>query len=125
MQAACGFADDLAQSRFDIHVNVFQLSPECEKTVLNFFRYFPQACVDGFGVGVSNDALLGEHASMRAGATDVLGGHALIDINRRIDRFHYGIRTAGETATPHSVGAVIGAARWNEDSQGRTSKHGK
>ena len=125
MQPPCGFSDDLPQAGFDIHVDVFELSLECEKTVLNFFRYFAQTVVDGLGVFCRNDALLSEHFGMSARAADVLAGHTLIDINRCVNGFHDRVRSAGETATPHRVRAIVGAAKGNEESLDRASKHGK
>ena len=126
MQSTRRFANDLPQAGFDVHVDVFELSPECEKTVLDFFRYFPQTFVDGLGVGWCDDALLSQHAGMSAGAANVLGRHALINVYRGVDGFHDGVRTAGKATAPHGIGrTIIGAARRNEESQGRTSKHGK
>ena len=47
-----------------------------------------------------------QHGCMGARPCDVLGGHTTVKADGCVNRFHDGIRSGGETATPHRIGSL-------------------
>jgi hypothetical protein len=101
MEAPCGFAHNLFQARFDIHVNVFQLYPVWECVILHFSDDLIQTSLDCFIIFGANDALFGQHISVRTAASDIFTDHAAINIDRRIDGLHDVAGLCGEASAPH------------------------
>ena len=117
------FADDFLQPSLDVHMDVFELSPECEKTLSDLFGYRGEAVVDGCRVCFRDDPLLGQHPGMGARAVDILLRHALVDVDRGVDRLHYRVGSAGEATAPHAVGAVVGGPQARGNTMVWTNLH--
>ena len=57
--------------------------------------------MNGFHIFFGDDALLGEHSGMRARAANILGGEALVKINRDVNRLHQLTWGCVESSAPH------------------------
>jgi hypothetical protein len=101
MQAPSDRSNQFAQTRFDIHVDVFEFSPEWEGPRLDLTGYGIQPIQDDFGIFGIYDTLLGKHGGMRLRASKVLLPKAFIDIDGDIDGLHNLIGSGTETSTPH------------------------
>ena len=123
VQPPGGFADDFLEPSLDVHMDVFELSPECEKTLSDLFGYRGEAVVDGRRVRLRDDPLLGQHPGMGARAVDILLRHALVDVDRGVDRLHHRIGSAGEATAPHAVSAVVGGPQARGNTMVWTNLH--
>ena len=56
-------------------------------------------------------------------AVDILLRHALVDVDRGVDRLHHRIGSAGEATAPHAVGAVVGGPQARGNTMVWTNLH--
>ena len=80
VQAAAGRADRAGERALDGHVDVLVVHVPDKGPVLDLAGDVGEAGVDRGLVLGRDDALLGEHAGVRAAAGDVLGGHVLVGL---------------------------------------------
>ncbi len=111
MQTARRLADQLVQTRFDVHVNVFIGIAEREGAVLDLAFDHIQTAKDGVGVGLLDDALLGQHAAMCARSGKVLGPKAFVHADRHVNSLHDVCGFGAEAATPHRLALRLGGRR--------------
>ena len=81
MQLASAIAYLLKQAALYIHMNVFQLRPPGERAGFDLFADFGKPLLYGAGVGVGDNALLGEHPRVGDGAGDVLPIQPAVVVN--------------------------------------------
>src|SRR5205085_6593548 len=62
-----------------------------------------EPALDRCDILAGQDVGCAEHRGMRQGAADVLGGEALVEIDRSVDLCHDLGGTAAETPAPHPV----------------------
>ena len=104
MQTAGGFADNVLQALLDIHVNVFKRCRKGERACFDLGLNLVEAAGNFPGVGLRNDALLGQHCGMGFRACNVLGIEALVKADGSIDLLHDGVGSGFEPAAPHFIG---------------------
>ncbi len=92
--------DDLPQSAFDIHVNVFERRRKGERPALDLAENPLKAGVDRGPVVLRDDALLRQHGAVGERALDVLGGEALVEADGGVDGFHERARRSTRIVHP-------------------------
>ena len=113
MQPLAGFADELGESRFDVHVDVFQRRIPGEFAPLDLGADGTQTADDGIAVVGAQYAGGRKGVGMGDGALDVVVVQPPVDIHGRReagDEFGGGLR---ESSTPHARSCVVpvGVAR--------------
>ena len=108
MQTASGGADQFAEARFDIHVDVFQFSFEDEPSVGNFIFDSVEPVLNLGAVFGRDNALGDEHFGMRFRRCDILGVEPAIEIDRGVDRRHEVIGCQFETPAPDGIHTLLG-----------------
>ena len=103
VQAACSRAHKVAQTRFHVHVDVFEVAAEREGAVHEFLFHLVQPVEDFGQVVACDNAAVGQHLSVGTAAGNVLPGQALIEVDGNVDCFHDGVRSVREPAAPHFV----------------------
>src|SRR5262249_27847011 len=116
VEAPGGGADQLAQPRLDIGMDVLELYLEGEAAFGDLGLDLVEAKRDGLAVGLTEDALANQHGGVGPAAGDVLAPEAAVDADRGVDPLHDLRRAAGETAAPHAIlrGTLVGrcSAGW-------------
>ncbi len=100
VQARARGADVAREGTFDGHVDILVVDVPGKLAALDLAGDVGQARVDGGLVLIGDDALLGEHARVRAAARDVLLGHRLVDLEGRAELLREGVDALLEPTTP-------------------------
>ena len=100
MQPAGGRADDLRQPRLHVHVDVLEVLAEDELAALDLALDPVEPALDRRLILGLEHADRREHGGVSLGAGDVLGGEALVEADRRVDRAHDLGGLGGKAAAP-------------------------
>ena len=84
-------------------MHVFERTGELELTAFNLVGHGIQTLQNGCAICFGDNSLLGQHLYMRARSGDILPPQGLIELDRCIDFFHNGRRSAFETTAPHRI----------------------
>src|SRR4051794_28135769 len=100
-------ADNLAEARLDIHMDVLESARERECPGGDLALYLLEAPPNLRRVRMRDDPLFRQHLRMRLGAADVLRVEAPVEVDRGVDLLHHGIGARRKPAAPHPVGHAL------------------
>jgi integrase len=93
VQFFAGRADACCQGGLDVHMHIFEANGPGKVAGLNVCLNAVQAGEDTVPLTVAQHTLTAQHAGMGPGAADILGIHALVEIDRTGEAFHDWYRT--------------------------------
>jgi len=106
VQFFTGHADAVGQTRFDVHVHVFQVDAPVELTGFDFALDGFEAVDDAVALGIGQHANLGQHRGVSHGAHDVVAIKALVESDGGGETRNEGVDGFTEAAAPGLIGLV-------------------
>ena len=103
VQALARLADGGRETRFDIHVDVFQADGKIELARLYLAKNCTQPVDNLFNIVKRDDPLFAQHAGMGDGTANILRIEALVELNRCGELLDEGIGGLGKTTAPEFI----------------------